>query len=97
LFLSFEFDNDTLRTLKLEALEERKHKAKKNLSVYQRRLSRAYEKLVKMRNFEEGEVMLQGLYIFHEFNKKEFCKLLNPKNTVITMLINFQYIKKYHV
>ena len=39
LALNAELDNVALRMLKLEALEERRDKAK-NLSVYQRRLSR---------------------------------------------------------
>ena len=57
LALNAELDNVALRMLELEALEERRDKAK-NLSIYQRRLSRAYNKLVKMRKFEEGDLAL---------------------------------------
>lgn len=60
LALDAELDNDNLRMLELEALEERRDRAKKNLSVYQRRLSRAYDKLVKRRNFEEGDLVLRA-------------------------------------
>ena len=51
LALDVKLDNDSLRMLELEALEERRDKAKQNLSVYQKRLSRGYDKLVK-----KGEV-----------------------------------------
>ncbi|XP_021290862.1 uncharacterized protein LOC110421578 [Herrania umbratica] len=60
LALNAEFDNDTLRILKFEVLEEKRDRAKKNLSVYQRRLSRAYDKLVKKRGFEEGDLVLRA-------------------------------------
>ena len=60
LALDAELNDDALRMLELEALEERRDKAKKNLSVYQRRLSRAYDKLVKRRNFEEGDLVLRA-------------------------------------
>ena len=45
--------------LELEALKEKRDKAKQNLSVYQRRLSRAYDKLVKRRSFEKGDLVLR--------------------------------------
>ena len=57
LALNAELDNVALRMLKLEALEERRDKAK-NLSVYQKRFSRVYDKLVKMRKFEESDLAL---------------------------------------
>ncbi|WRX31892.1 Integrase [Theobroma cacao] len=57
LALDVKLDNDNLRMLELEALEEIRDRAKKDLSIYQRRLSRAYDKLVKRRNFERGDLV----------------------------------------
>ncbi|KAA3462838.1 Integrase, catalytic core [Gossypium australe] len=68
LALSVKFDSDTLRTLELDALEERKHKAKKNLSVYQRRLSRAYDKLERW------------CYVLHMTSEKEHMLLILLQN-----------------
>ena len=53
--------NEVLRMLELKALKERKDKTKKKLSMYQRRLNRAYDKLVKRRNFEEGDLVLHAI------------------------------------
>ncbi|XP_021275504.1 uncharacterized protein LOC110410219 [Herrania umbratica] len=60
LALDTESDNDTLQMLELEALKERRDREKKNLSVYQKRLSKASDKLMKKRNFEEGYLVLRA-------------------------------------
>ena len=43
----------------LEALEERRDQAKKNLKTYRSGLARAYDKLAKPRKFQSGDLVLK--------------------------------------
>ncbi|KAF7129436.1 hypothetical protein RHSIM_Rhsim10G0123300 [Rhododendron simsii] len=48
------------RPSELEALDERRDRAQANLCVYQRRISRAYDALVRPRQFAEGDLVLKA-------------------------------------
>ncbi|KAF7129158.1 hypothetical protein RHSIM_Rhsim10G0123600 [Rhododendron simsii] len=48
------------RPSELEALDERRDRAQANLRVYQRRMSRAYDALVRPRQFAEGDLVLKA-------------------------------------
>ncbi|KAF7151919.1 hypothetical protein RHSIM_Rhsim02G0152000 [Rhododendron simsii] len=48
------------RPSELEALEERRDRAQANLRVYQRRIARAYNALVRLRQFPEGDLVLKA-------------------------------------
>ncbi|OMO98613.1 reverse transcriptase [Corchorus capsularis] len=69
--------HDEMRGVELEALEGRRDKAKKNFQVYQRRISRAYDKMLRRRSFEPGDQVLRaadhvmrGAPPPHKFNEK---------------------------
>ncbi|KAF7130242.1 hypothetical protein RHSIM_Rhsim10G0096600 [Rhododendron simsii] len=48
------------RPSELEALDERRDRAQANLCVYQRRITRAYDALVRPRQFAEGDLVLKA-------------------------------------
>ncbi|KAF4355250.1 hypothetical protein G4B88_028286 [Cannabis sativa] len=48
------------RLEELELIDERREKAQINLLQYQRRVSRAYDKLVRPRTFQEGDMVLKA-------------------------------------
>ena len=60
LAINADLEPDTLRMLDLEALEEKRDTAKRNLANYQQRLSTAYDRLVKKRSFQQGDVVLRA-------------------------------------
>lgn len=49
-----------LRPAELEALDERRDQARANLQTYQTRLSKAYDALVRPRQFQEGDLVLRA-------------------------------------
>ena len=49
-----------MRMLDLEALKERRDMAKRNLANYQQRLSTTYDRLVRKRSFQQGDVVLRA-------------------------------------
>ncbi|EOY03779.1 RNase H family protein [Theobroma cacao] len=61
LALDAQMDNDTLQMLELETLEGERDKAKKNFSMYQKRLSRAYDKPVGKKSFEVGDLAFRAV------------------------------------
>ncbi|OMO96570.1 hypothetical protein COLO4_15206 [Corchorus olitorius] len=52
--------HEQVRSLELEAVEEKRDIAHTNLIGYQRRVCRAYDKLVRRRNFEVGKLVLRA-------------------------------------
>ena len=60
LAINADLEPDTLRMLDLEALEERRDTAKRNLANYQQQFSTAYDRLVRKRSFQQGDVVLRA-------------------------------------
>ena len=60
LAINAELEPDTLRMMDLEALDERRDTAKRNLTNYQQRLSTAYDKSARKRSFVQGDVVLRA-------------------------------------
>ena len=60
LAINAELEPDTLRKLDLEALDEWRDTAKRNIANYQQRLSTAYDKLVQKRSFQQGDAVLRA-------------------------------------
>ncbi|OMO94091.1 reverse transcriptase [Corchorus capsularis] len=52
--------HDEMRVMELEALDGRRDKAKKHFLVYQRRISRAYDKMLRRRSFKPGDQVLRA-------------------------------------
>ncbi|OMP09035.1 hypothetical protein COLO4_05874 [Corchorus olitorius] len=52
--------HDEMRGVELEALEERRDKANKHFLVYQQRISKAYDKMLRRRSFEPGDQVLRA-------------------------------------
>ena len=53
-----EADNDRLRLQELEALDEKRLQAQQRIELYQARISRAFNKKVKQRVFQKGDLVL---------------------------------------
>ena len=51
-------DNDRLRLQELEALDERRLQAQQHIELYQARISKAFNKKVKQRVFQKGDLVL---------------------------------------
>ncbi|CAM8928328.1 unnamed protein product [Rhodiola kirilowii] len=51
-------ENDKLRLAELEALDEKRLQAQQSLQCYQERLSRAFNKKVRPRSFQKGDLVL---------------------------------------
>jgi len=51
-------DNDRLRLQELEALDERRLQAQQHIKLYQARISKAFNKKVKKRVFQKGDLVL---------------------------------------
>ena len=51
-------DNDWLRLQELEALNERRLQAQQRIELYQARISKAFNKKVKERVFQKGDLVL---------------------------------------
>ncbi|CAM8895932.1 unnamed protein product [Rhodiola kirilowii] len=51
-------ENDLLRFAELEALDEKRLQAQQSLQCYQARLSRAFNKKVRPRSFQKGDLVL---------------------------------------
>ena len=58
MMLSSNEENDS-RSLDLEILKERREQVQKKVQVYQRKIAQAYNKLVKPRIFQEGDLVLK--------------------------------------
>jgi len=51
-------DNDQLRLQELEALDEKRLQAQQHIELYQARISKAFNKKVKQRIFQKGDLVL---------------------------------------
>ena len=51
-------DNDRLRLQELEALDEKRLQAQQHIELYQARISKAFNKKVKQRVFQKGDLVL---------------------------------------
>ena len=51
-------DNDQLRLQELEALDEKRLQAQQHIELYQARISKAFNKKVKQRVFQKGDLIL---------------------------------------
>ena len=51
-------DNDRLRLQELEALDEKRLQAQQHIKLYQARISKAFNKKVKQRVFQKGDLVL---------------------------------------
>jgi len=51
-------DNDRLRLQELEALDEKRLQAQQHIELYQARISKAFNKNVKQRVFQKGDLVL---------------------------------------
>jgi len=51
-------DNDRLRLQELEALDEKRLQAQQHTELYQARISKAFNKKVKQRVFQKGDLVL---------------------------------------
>ncbi|XP_062080085.1 uncharacterized protein LOC133784830 [Humulus lupulus] len=60
LAMAARMDVHQARLEELELVDERREKAKDNLLQYQRRMARAYDKLVRPRIFQKGELVLKA-------------------------------------
>ena len=60
LAINADLEPDALCVLDLEALEETRDTAKRNLASYQQQLSTAYDRLVRKRSFQQGDIVLRA-------------------------------------
>ena len=51
-------DDDRLRLQELEALDEKRLQAQQHIELYQTRISKAFNKKVKQRIFQKGDLIL---------------------------------------
>ncbi|XP_073279537.1 uncharacterized protein [Primulina huaijiensis] len=54
-------DNDNLRTMHLESVEEKRKRTKVRMNVYRKRMNRSYNKRVYTRVFEEGDLVMRKI------------------------------------
>ena len=60
LAINADLEPETLRMLDLKALNKMRDTVKCNFTNYQQRLSTAYDRLVKMRFFQQGDVVFRA-------------------------------------
>ena len=66
-------DNDRLRLQELEALDEKRLQAQQCIKLYQARISKAFNKKVKQRVFQKGDLVLavrRPMIMMHETKGK---------------------------
>ncbi|XP_059306167.1 uncharacterized protein LOC132057546 [Lycium ferocissimum] len=76
-----EEENARLRLAELEALDEKRLEAQQNLECYQARLSRAFNKKVRLRSFQVGDQVLairRPIIVSHKYGGKFTSKWDGP-------------------
>ena len=100
-------DNDRLRLQELEALHERRLQAQQCIELYQAQISKAFNKKVKQRVFQKGDLVLavRRLMIITHKTKGKFqpkwegpfvIELITPDGDTLMMPINGRFLKKYY-
>jgi len=100
-------DNDRLRLQELEALDEKRLQDQQHIELFQARISKAFNKKVKQRVFQKGDLVLavRRLMIITHKTKGKFqpkwkgpfvIELITPDGDTLMMPINGRFLKKYY-